>query len=872
MSLYPLDFYNFFYPKIDALYVSILPSEKLKDWKLEYQVNKNDLLSLLIKKEIIEEEIKPKKSNFEVKKDEEEIENKIEEKVEEKMDYNSEKKIEEIDDDEDDELEGEGEAKEVSKKKRKKKKKKSSNSSISNTSSPSITSTSPTSTSSCSVLSTDTIRKELVKKRLEFNFEHIFKFPSIEEINEYNIYIESFSSSLCISFILTEDILKKSYNKEKKFFSVQIHSLSEIFILNSPINSLSYLPLSINFLNFFQFNDKNFYNNLILPLSSLPIEKNFNNLLLKYQNTDLFSYIFNEYHSYDSSTSYTKPFSHLIIGDEGAGSATIARACAYHLSIPSISINSTEIVARGYGSNIEKILNQVFQLVYSLSKLKKRKKVALLILEDLELLFPSQLHDSLQSNSIYPSYFNLFENFLDPFEIDNLKNSLSSFHLLNSKIICIGITKNRNKLDKKVINLFNKLSYNLERLTVKQAQFCLRESFLSINPSFFDNINKDDEEELYKLIINKIEHKKLYPFTLLLHIFQSYTNDIHRYIIQFINQLSIPKLILDTKNQENLVYFGFYQISSIIQELFVWPIKYKKIYQSFGLIEGNDKDELNGNIYSHILLRGPSGSGKSFLPFFISKELNYNYLEVHLQNLIQGEIGAGEGHILKSFNEAKRNAPCILFFDQVNLLFPNSTSDSSSLSTTLLSTFLACLEDLSTWHKVSPNAHVLVIASSTTEVNLKEEGKAEREDENYQRIFLSGKLKPSQLGVDERICQGLNRFSNVITLAPYLSNKEIEEGLTFYYKKYNEILFDSSDLNGLKENIILWRNQLKFLLPCDFNFFEKKFLYLLQSIFIENQLEPIESKVGKEKKINYDLENITTMKDLFDGTIYLLNL
>jgi SpoVK/Ycf46/Vps4 family AAA+-type ATPase len=69
-----------------------------------------------------------------------------------------------------------------------------------------------------------------------------------------------------------------------------------------------------------------------------------------------------------------------------------------------------------------------------------------------------------------------------------------------------------------------------------------------------------------------------------------------------------------------------------------------------------------------LLLYGPPGCGKTFIAKAISGELGSNFYQVGIADVMHQWFGESERTIRSIFDSARRNAPCVLFFDEVDAL------------------------------------------------------------------------------------------------------------------------------------------------------------------------------------------------------------
>jgi SpoVK/Ycf46/Vps4 family AAA+-type ATPase len=69
-----------------------------------------------------------------------------------------------------------------------------------------------------------------------------------------------------------------------------------------------------------------------------------------------------------------------------------------------------------------------------------------------------------------------------------------------------------------------------------------------------------------------------------------------------------------------------------------------------------------------LLLYGPPGCGKTFFAKAVSGELDANFYPVGISDVLQQWLGNSERAVHEIFEVARRNAPCVLFFDEVDAL------------------------------------------------------------------------------------------------------------------------------------------------------------------------------------------------------------
>ncbi|MFC9994779.1 AAA family ATPase [Nocardia sp. NPDC127526] len=69
-----------------------------------------------------------------------------------------------------------------------------------------------------------------------------------------------------------------------------------------------------------------------------------------------------------------------------------------------------------------------------------------------------------------------------------------------------------------------------------------------------------------------------------------------------------------------------------------------------------------------LLLYGPPGCGKTFIASAVAGELGANFYPIEIAEILDIHLGASERNLHQIFEMARRNAPCVLFIDEVDAL------------------------------------------------------------------------------------------------------------------------------------------------------------------------------------------------------------
>jgi len=75
---------------------------------------------------------------------------------------------------------------------------------------------------------------------------------------------------------------------------------------------------------------------------------------------------------------------------------------------------------------------------------------------------------------------------------------------------------------------------------------------------------------------------------------------------------------------------------------------------------------LGGRIPKGVLLVGPPGTGKTLLARAIAGEANVPFLTISGSDFVEMFVGVGASRVRDMFEQAKKNAPCIVFIDEID--------------------------------------------------------------------------------------------------------------------------------------------------------------------------------------------------------------
>ncbi len=141
---------------------------------------------------------------------------------------------------------------------------------------------------------------------------------------------------------------------------------------------------------------------------------------------------------------------------------------------------------------------------------------------------------------------------------------------------------------------------------------------------------------------------------------------------------------------------GMEKVKEEIRIKIIHPIAHPEIYQAYGKSIGGG-----------ILMYGPPGCGKTHLARATAGEVQASFVAVGLHDVLDMYMGQSEHNLHNIFELARRTAPCVLFFDEVDALGAKRSDLRYSSMRQVINQFLSELDGI---HGV--NEGVLVLAAT----------------------------------------------------------------------------------------------------------------------------------------------------------------
>jgi len=143
---------------------------------------------------------------------------------------------------------------------------------------------------------------------------------------------------------------------------------------------------------------------------------------------------------------------------------------------------------------------------------------------------------------------------------------------------------------------------------------------------------------------------------------------------------------------------GMKNVKREIDLKIIKPLENAELYASYGKKAGGG-----------ILLYGPPGCGKTFIAKATAGQINANFINIGLDDILDMWHGNSEKNLHKYFELARRKKPCVIFIDEVDALGAKRSDLRQSAGKNVINQFLAELDGIE-----SNNDGVLIIGATNT--------------------------------------------------------------------------------------------------------------------------------------------------------------
>ena len=342
----------------------------------------------------------------------------------------------------------------------------------------------------------------------------------------------------------------------------------------------------------------------------------------------------------------------LLYGPPGTGKTLLAKAVANESDANFYAINGPEIMSKYYGES-EKRLREIFEDA-------RKNAPSIIFIDEVDSIAPKREEVSGEVERRVVS------------QLLTLMDGLES----RGKVIVIAATNRPNAVDP-ALRRPGRFDREIE---ISPPDKAARKEILQIHTRgmpLTKDVSLDDlaaktygfvgadlaalakEAAMHALrrVIPKIDFNKPVPKEVLAEL--RVTKEDFEYALKIVNPSAMREVMIELPKIKWSDVGGMEEVKRELTEAIELPLKHPEVFKNFGI------EPPRG-----VLLFGPPGCGKSLIAKAVASEAQANFIGVRGPELLSKWVGESEKAVREIFRKARMVSPTIIFFDEIDSLFP----------------------------------------------------------------------------------------------------------------------------------------------------------------------------------------------------------
>ena len=182
------------------------------------------------------------------------------------------------------------------------------------------------------------------------------------------------------------------------------------------------------------------------------------------------------------------------------------------------------------------------------------------------------------------------------------------------------------------------------------------------------------------------------------------------YLLMFIGFIYMFKYFSNNNPKYNMIYKKNKKSKIALDDIAGLEYAKQEVFEFIDFLQNREKYiEAGAKMPRGALFYGPPGTGKTMLAKAIAGEANVNFISASGSDFVEVYVGVGASRVRQLFQKARKNAPCVIFIDEIDSLARKRSNGGSGGNLERDSTLNTLLVELDGFEE---NQEILIIGAT----------------------------------------------------------------------------------------------------------------------------------------------------------------